>query len=430
MRRASKASPAVIAALALMGCGGANQAKDAAGLDGPAAEVADDVSPSDASSATLPDGACAVGAYRQTGVCACQPDQPVVCGGVCTDLQNDDESCGECGHACAAEATCVAGVCGPEPAILQPPTMGSCKSMDIAVSGGTLFWADEAAGAVRRAPATGGPPTPIAVGEDGPKSIAVQGSMAYWLVGKSTSGYEAAQTLRAAPIDGGPVQTIVSPPDGVGGFVVSPDGQTIFFSTSTMIERISAAAPSAPVLVANEEKGGIPRALALDGVHIAYPTSLNGDVDGVELADGQVARCGLQNPDGTLANVNCVRLGRLIEGPIQIVAHAGKVYWADYQSLKANDFFPMPDNGADTIGSRLPDGTVQAIAIGGDKLFYSGFDPRTPLDATVAQTALVQDAPEVRLARVQNAPTSLASDGARIYWSTADCAIRSTPTLP
>lgn len=49
-----------------------------------------------------------------TSVLQCQPGF-AVCGGVCTNLQQDSNHCGKCGNACSAGTVCSSGVCVPQP---------------------------------------------------------------------------------------------------------------------------------------------------------------------------------------------------------------------------------------------------------------------------------------------------------------------------
>jgi hypothetical protein len=90
-------------------------------------------------SATKPDGTCVTGAFKRPTVCQCQDGLPCVCGGACVDIANDDENCGACGRSCQPTSTCQNGVCGPIVQSLLLPTPG-CDSMDLAISGDTLYW--------------------------------------------------------------------------------------------------------------------------------------------------------------------------------------------------------------------------------------------------------------------------------------------------
>jgi hypothetical protein len=241
-----RAALGAVLVLALVGCGGsalevqqdAGMARDTGAGDASSpGDAAGDLGRTDASAATRPDGTCVQNAYLHGDVCGCADGTPSVCGDACVDLTNDDQNCGACGHACVATSVCVSGQCSPPAVVVQPARTGTCGAMDITVSAGELFWADQATGRILRAPVTGGAPSIIAEGEDVPSAIIVNGSTAYWLAGARPQSSEVAALVRAAPITGGAATTVVAPTDGLAGFTVSPDGQTVYVSLPTTVSK-------------------------------------------------------------------------------------------------------------------------------------------------------------------------------------------------
>ena len=422
-------------ALAFMGCGGspldvpkdAASARDAVTDASSADAVGHDAGRADTSSATEPNGTCVQGAYPHDGVCLCADATNSVCGDACVDLPNDDENCGACGHACPESSVCVAGQCGPTPVVLQPASPGTCKAIDLTLSDGALFWADQVAGKILRAPVTGGPPVTLAAGEDAPAAIVVSGGTAYWLAG-APIGEEVASMLRAAPIAGGAATTIVAPADGLGGFTVSPDGQTIYFSTATTISKVAASTSGAvPVVVA--QIGDIfPRGVAVDGDHVVFATAFNGHIESARLVDGVEARCGFLDASGNSTDIMCAYIGKQVAGRLIVVTSAGRAFWPDGAGIRVNDV-AATGTSFQTIAARFGVSDISAIAVVEQTVFYAdlGFPPNHGTIGEVmlplGDLTLVSDGVPIRLARDQHGPQSVAVDATRVYWSTSDCAI-------
>jgi len=387
---------------------------DAAGADG--ADLAGDAPP-DGEVEAGSDAGCACGSSPSKG---------------CVDLRVDDENCGACGQGCAAEATCNAGVCGPTPTIIEPSRTTACGGLDLAVAGTTLFWADKARGEVLRASATVGAPTAIATLEDSPRALAVGGDEVFWLAGGQPMNVQVVPGLaiRAASVGGGLARTVISRAEGVDAFTVTADGRTVYYSTSTRIEKTAAAAQTAPIVVmANAARGDVPVGLGLDGSTLAFIGEFSGDVDAAMLVDGQVATCAPVQTFDPASAVLCLPVGRDINGRT-LVAAGGMAYFHDGAMMKQG-----PLNGG--YGWFSPttiaevDGWLTDIAMSSDALFFSdsgSSDDGISMssDGTVLKLPLPAGEQSVpsRLARAQNAPLSVATDGARVYWSTADCAIK------
>jgi hypothetical protein len=366
-------------------------------------------------SATLPSGNCASGAYKRSvgGACMCQAGVPCVCNGACTDPMVDDDNCGVCGNRCGPTSTCNNGVCGP-PVANVLPARPSCGVLDVAVSGGAIFWTDQGHGLVQTTPETGSGITTIASSETTPARVAVVGKTIFWTASSS-------HVIRRWV--GGLATNVVVSPNVIGGFVASPDATTVFFSLGTTVLRVPAAGGS-PVVVAREEKGGLPRALALSGNTIAYPTDLNGDVDLVTLVDGVVASCGNEDVNGNLVMLNCARLARS-QGELfmeAILAPPGRVIWGDGPNVKAED--AMSNGTFDSIS--MTNDTITGLAMTASNVYFADGDPTMRTLGVVYKSAITKDQVAIRLARGQTHPRSLATGATKVYWSTDDCTIEST----
>jgi hypothetical protein len=300
-----------------------------------------------------------------------------------------------------------------------PPSPG-CVTIDLAVGGTTLFWTDTGHGAVLSRPFSGGPTTPIAQAEKGPSKVAVVGNAVYWLW--------LSQTIRRSVNGGTPVDVVHA--DGtIGGFVVSPDGNSVYFSSGTTIQVVSASG-GVPNLVAEELMGGLPEALALSGNQIAYPTGLNGDVDVVTIAENQFATCSINGTTGQFGGSSCARLGRS-QGELlldSILFLPAQVVWADGSNLKSESAAANPPV-FDDLAVTFSNNSISGLASTATEAYFA--DSASPPDGMgVIQKSPLAPNPSnpanpIRLARGQNGPRAVAVGSTKVYWSTADCAIES-----
>ena len=429
---------AVIAAGSL-GCGGVSTSSATQ------KEGAPDGGPVDAGggSATLPNGRCVWGAFPRDGACMCALDIPTVCDMACTDLTVDDQNCGVCGHTCPATSTCNAGTCGPSVTNVVPAAPG-CVAINLAISGGTLYWADQGHGTVKSRPLAGGPDTTISSSEASPGLIAVSGSSLYWVdivsaepvtdpAGVTRTSTTA--TLRKAVLPSGTPADLVTETNlngGIRGLVASEDGTTIYYSADTKVRAVPAAGGTAAD-VGREEQGGIPTALGLEGNAIGYITDLNGEVDIMTVEDGVVASCGAPDPNdpNKLLMVNCVRVGGCGPSPLfsSFILRDHNAYWGDsgtiYDSLgvtaASND---STLSKAFVAGSGGLDFTGLA---GGPDFIYFGDGDLGEGDGVIEKTPYTENSTAIPIARGQDTPSSLALDATNVYWSTGDCAINSAP---
>jgi type II secretory pathway pseudopilin PulG len=384
-------------------------------------------------SATLPDGKCIFGAFPHDGVCACQASAPTACGAACTDVTSDADNCGACGHACAANVGCIDGRC-TSPVTNVVPAVPGCEAIDVAVGGGRLYWTDQGHGTVKSEAVVGGAATTISSKEPSPWLVTIVGSTLFWIdvvsaqPGVGSNGVPmttTTATIRKATLPGGKPGDLVTETNlngGIQGLVVSEDGSTLYYSADTDVKAIPVAGGAA-VTVAHEALGGIPTALALHGSSIGYVTQLNGDVDVIVVMPGQVATCGTYDSSTQqLVEVNCTRVSRGQGSPLftGIFIQGDDIYWSDDGRITVDS--DLPDAGRDNqqvAGSAM--GGVLTAMVGTPAFIYfseDGFVERT-LYAPGSAAGVI-------IARQQKAPTSIAVDETRVYWSTGDCAINST----
>jgi hypothetical protein len=421
----------------LAGMGMCAMFDQAVGADGGAPITTD-------ASATQADGKCVSGAFsRDGGPCTCQGDRPAVCGAKCYNLQTDPLNCGACGNVCTGASVCVSGQCSAQPKSVLAPAAG-CGIVHLVVSGTSIIYTDKTHGTVSSVPAAGGTATSLATGQMGPTLIALNGSTLFWL--NSTS-----KSIVKAPLAGTPVTNLITETGDINGFAVSADGGTVYYSTASKINKVSASGGAA-TLVATEVKQGVPGNLGLDGTHLVYATNHNGDVDVVTLADGKMAQCGIDPPSGGEAyGIMCNRIARsqgqlffdlldTARGP-SIYMMGGKAYWIDGSSVKAAD-------GVTTTPSAEANGTAYAISTcastaitdsyGGGKfsaftlsgstayLGEADLNNTTSLNGFVEKVNL-DGSGKKPLAHLAGPPNSIGVDGSNVYWSADDCGIYSVP---
>jgi hypothetical protein len=393
--------------------GDANETRTDTGPSGDKSPGADgDAGESQTDTSATGDGRCPQGAYaHDDGLCHCQADVPNVCDDVCVDNMTDPDHCGDCATKCGPMQGCNAGHCGATPVTLIPAAAG-CGALHLAWAGGTLYWTDRDHGTVKGLSTTGGAATTIASGQMTPTLIAASGAALYWL----ESG---AKRITKATLPGGAPTPVAASTDAIGGFVVSPDGNTIYFSAGKVVNRTSTAGGGAVTEVGSEDSG-IPGALALDGANIAFATHVNGDVDVMTIVAGTPSVCA--SPGSTTAtNTSCARIARSQDTLFYDTMYAinGKAYWAAGDGVQTASELPS-DGFNDRIGSAKL-GNVGAFAIlGTSTVFYSD-------DDFLLKAPLMANAPVSVWARAQPMSTSIALDATKVYWATADCAVVAMP---
>jgi hypothetical protein len=345
----------------------------------------------------------------------CDMNVPTVCGVTCTDLADDAENCGACGHACAPSALCVRGVCSSGATTIVPPSPG-CGDLQLAVENGTIYWTDSARGTVKSQPTAGGSPTTLASNEAFPGLIRVSGSNLFWVTGTTP------ETIRKMSLPGNSPTDLVTAPPTIH-FVVSDDGQSLYYVDGAVgvgantvgagVNRVPIAG-GPPAMVAS----GYATQLAIHGSTLAYGNG--GELYIVTLADGVVATCGSlpSHIAGTIpvGGVNCLAYlwsHQLISFGRGLVFDGGDLYFSAWPYFP--DVWPT---GVSTSGLHIVGGQSLKWFIGGPNAIYF-VDDQSLIQRV--EYAAANGASTV-VARGQS-PLSMAADATNLYWSTADCAI-------
>jgi hypothetical protein len=230
---------------------------------------------------------------------------------------------------------------------------------------------------------------------------------------------------------------------GINGITLNAAGDTIYYSADTNVKSIPVAGAAMGTVVAEEQLGGVPMAIGIDGTTLAYVTMINGDVDVVtvgtqaastngNMCPAATACCGFHDPadpnNENLLNTNCTRVARSQGAPFfgGMIVKGGNLYWSNDGSITTNSAAQVTTAAAGGFNTNnmqvATTGGASVTAMAGDAtniyFAYDGFVLKTPY--TVMSTA-------VNVARAQMAPSSIALDATKVYWSTGDCAINSIP---
>ncbi len=396
------------------GAGGATGSGGGAGTAGSAAGASGSLATAGTGGGVAPvDGQCLPGSLKHPdGLCYCQPASLTLCADGCFDLQTDGDHCGNCDTRCEPTQACNAGTCGATPVVLVPAASG-CGSLHLALADGSLFWTDELHGTVQSVSTAGGAPVSLASAENAPTLIAANGTSVYWLATGD-------KTIMKASTAGNDAQALISSASEIHGFTLSADGNTLYFSTETLINSISTT-PGGDLTEVGHEDTGIPQALAVEGDLVVYPADINGDVDVMIMSDNP-AVCASED-SMTATNENCARIGRS-QGELNfesIFLVDGEAYWVNQTNVLTSSAV-TPTGSNNTVASTDGDAEkLLAFSVGNGFVFFA--DDL----GLVYQAPLMIDAEVTQLARAQMGITSIVADTAAVYFATSDCAIMSLP---
>lgn len=375
---------------------------------------------------TTPD-CMGTGFVCRTGMCACTADIPDVCGmgatAACVNKKVDPDHCGDCATKCDAGATCVAGACTKKPVELSQGA--GCGAMRLAVQGTNIYWTEPMAKKVRSMPLVGGAAVEVATAEDSPSRIAADDTGVYWIEDGSTSSkvMKKALPLAAGAATALVTHTLVASERILG---IAVHGGKLYYSLAHDVHQISTAG-AGDIIVgtavnydAPAKIEGEPHGLAVNETMVAWTDV--GDRNGVEGDDILV-----ESATPLTDKSGYVELAQSVGGlKYEIAVDATYAYWLDGSRFVRNKLAataPVPDpaimespKASDFGGFAITATDVYASNADGLILKHSLSPPAEGMDP-------VEPAP---IARDQMVPTSVVTDGVKLYWATADCAIRST----
>jgi hypothetical protein len=292
-----------------------------------------------------------------------------------------------------------------------------------------LYFADASNGTINKA----GVATPLATNEMGATMLQQVATNLYW--------YDAgSRKIRQMATTGGPASDVYTntaigvdggiPPD-LGGFLVSPDGLTLYISLGNQVLKTPVAG-GAFTVVAQEAQQGRAGALALNGtMNIVYPFGSKIEAPLLNLPGGAPAICGAPDPTipGGTDMTTCPRLSYSAYSVLRsfIAVVAGHAYWIDEFNVLGELIGPR-ETAFDLIASGQG-ATITAAAATADAIYFADADPFDPTRASaqgfIEKTALAPNSAPILLARGLNSPMAIAVDSTKVYWANADCSIMS-----
>jgi hypothetical protein len=311
-------------------------------------------------------------------------------GGGATSESSQSGSLSTSGSTSASSTTATSGSStgsgGSAVTVLYPgPDIPSRLAVDAAA---VYFTTSSAEGKVLRVLKDGSSIFTLAAKEEGPLSIAIDATHAYWSSGPTSPVPQ--QIIKRAPIMGGSVETIVNVMTGVGALTVH--GQQIYWTTpssDTVWAKATGGGADVPLIVSQNN----PSAIAADATGIYWVNTGT-----APKSDGAVLRAAL---DGT--NVQTLASGQKF--PLNLALDAGHVYWTTLDGglsgigKDGKNLFPyVVSTTGEPITAVTSDG-VHVYYIVAEKVF------KVPVGSLSAEVILDDD----------NYPSELALDATSLY---------------
>jgi hypothetical protein len=301
-----------------------------------------------------------------------------------------------------------------------------CDGMNLAVSGDTLYWTEEATGTVRSVPTSGGPPTSVATTQVRPTAIAVDSTYIFWVAGGG-------KTIVRKPVAGGNAtvfvratmqEEILGGENDINALLVAKN--TLYFGRYIYASRIPTDGTMPKVISESPQLDrGIPGAFALDATHLyqvemAHNAVTRELLDGTQngLLEGGTARQPLA-PDRI-----AVSQGGLLTDAIAVVDD--DVIWANDSSIESKVGNFGENTPATTVTTSLGGNRITGFVVS-DGVIYFGEAATDTVEMAPLATGIA-----TVIATNQKAPGQFLADAANIYWRTSDCEIMrlAKPAMP
>jgi hypothetical protein len=310
------------------------------------------------------------------------------------------------------------------PALVTPTEVVSvtgCGSIRLVINGGKIYYTNKTAGTVNSVPVSGGTPTPIAMTQNKPNPIAVDGTNVYW----GNDGDKTVMKQALAP--GSTAMTFVPASTEADTMNVNfvnallVDGTTLYIGRGYDSYKIATSGGTMTHLSRSPAADlGLPGAFVTDGMHLYQPEISHNAItretlDGLQnglLEDG-MTRMALA-PDRLAVS----RAGLVTDA----IALSGQyVIWANLNGIESHDKDKTQFEGAtlNVIANSAEFTSISGFVISGSKIYLGESDSSEVEVVDLQLTAAAGNAPVASvIVKNQANPAEFAADDSSIYYTT------------
>jgi hypothetical protein len=311
------------------------------------------------------------------------PQNLTNCGGVCVNLESDNNNCGACSNVCAPIPTGLSGSCQYNACVvlLDPNTPGA----DSLVADTTDVYWHGFNPQVLKHPLTGGTQSTFAdqtVGGNAVTGVALDDTNVYW------SGL---YSIYSKPKAGGATTTIATAGSGINQRLVV-DATSVYWANSAGILKAPLTGGAPTTLVAGVNAYG----LGVDGLNVYWTEPTTGIVGSVSKLGGQPA---------TFASGQ--------SNPYDIVLQSPYVYWVNYSDAPNGAVLrKMAEGGSITTMSTNAEANFpKGLAADSNFVYWGNYGTGTIFAAPT------NGLPAFRITAEQANPYSMAVTATHLYWS-------------
>ena len=316
----------------------------------------------------------------------------LMCGSVCTNLANDPNNCGTCGHVCGCgSTTCTAGMCD---AHVLADQQGD--PVTLALNNGVLYWGTDIDRNVMAMPADGSVAAKaLYPGRTAVRGFAFDAARVYF----TRNVFNIVESGTLAGTSSGNFTNQQEP----GAASIATDGSNVYWTDSGNGGAVRRAPNGAPVSTPSTVAGGQMGAdgLALDATSVYWST--NDPVNGAIHS----APKNTTNGSGSLVVTKQA-------SPHGVAVANGFIYWINQANgtPKAASINRVPVTGGApaVLASQLS--APQTIAVNGDSVYWTD-----ALDGTISRVPLAGGSPPQFVVAHEAAPAGLALSSTCLYFT-------------